>query len=220
MPTGSRWSAEGSGRWKNFRGFRHFAAQVFGWFVLSVVVVGTFVGLATDFFGRHSADSDALSPATATTEWTWIDITATTSASEVPTRTQSDLAKQRLWQQGRESCEGTGGIWIGLVTPPSFPDPLTIDDANAWCLCPAAVASQPGEFLRCALPDLPIVTVDWDEFGRTGQSGGVEELTPLAYRTGATCADGSSSGATGRGACSWHGGVLCWRFSDGSCRRP
>lgn len=38
------------------------------------------------------------------------------------------------------------------------------------------------------------------------------------YRVGAICRDGSSSGATGRGACSWHGGVSCWRMSDGGCR--
>lgn len=36
-------------------------------------------------------------------------------------------------------------------------------------------------------------------------------------RVGATCVDGSSSGATGRGACSHHGGVSCWRMSDGAC---
>ncbi len=30
-------------------------------------------------------------------------------------------------------------------------------------------------------------------------------------RIGALCRDGSRSGATGRGACSWHGGVAEWR---------
>ena len=30
------------------------------------------------------------------------------------------------------------------------------------------------------------------------------------YRTGAVCADGSTSSATGSGACSWHGGVDYW----------
>ena len=30
------------------------------------------------------------------------------------------------------------------------------------------------------------------------------------YRTGAICRDGSRSYATGRGACSWHGGVSYW----------
>ena len=33
-------------------------------------------------------------------------------------------------------------------------------------------------------------------------------------RTGATCNDGSSSSATGRGACSHHGGVMDWRVRD------
>jgi Flp pilus assembly pilin Flp len=31
-------------------------------------------------------------------------------------------------------------------------------------------------------------------------------------RTGATCKDGTSSGATGRGACSRHGGVKEWTY--------
>lgn len=38
-------------------------------------------------------------------------------------------------------------------------------------------------------------------------------------RTGAVCKDGTSSSATGRGACSGHGGVSCWNYSDGSCRK-
>lgn len=38
------------------------------------------------------------------------------------------------------------------------------------------------------------------------------------YRVGAICADGTQSGATGSGACSRHGGVSCWLYSDGSCR--
>lgn len=39
-------------------------------------------------------------------------------------------------------------------------------------------------------------------------------------RIGATCNDGWISGATGSGACSSHGGVRCWRYSDGSCTNP
>jgi hypothetical protein len=33
------------------------------------------------------------------------------------------------------------------------------------------------------------------------------------YRTGAICMDGSRSYATGRGACSWHGGVSEWLYN-------
>jgi len=42
--------------------------------------------------------------------------------------------------------------------------------------------------------------------------------TAQLQRIGAVCRDGSESGATGRGACSRHGGVKCWKFSDGTCR--
>jgi hypothetical protein len=38
-------------------------------------------------------------------------------------------------------------------------------------------------------------------------------ITPTySYRVGAICADGSYSSATGRGACSWHGGVSEWVY--------
>jgi hypothetical protein len=40
------------------------------------------------------------------------------------------------------------------------------------------------------------------------------------YRIGATCVDGWPSSATGSGACSHHGGVSCWRYSDGTCTKP
>ena len=39
-------------------------------------------------------------------------------------------------------------------------------------------------------------------------------------RVGATCNDGTASTATGSGACSGHGGVRCWRYSDGTCTNP
>ena len=38
-------------------------------------------------------------------------------------------------------------------------------------------------------------------------------------RVGAECSDGWDSTATGSGACSSHGGVKCWKYSDGACRK-
>jgi len=40
------------------------------------------------------------------------------------------------------------------------------------------------------------------------------------HRVGAECNDGTSSTATGSGACSHHGGVRCWDYSDGTCTKP
>jgi hypothetical protein len=40
------------------------------------------------------------------------------------------------------------------------------------------------------------------------------------HRVGAKCNDGTTSTATGRGACSHHGGVSCWLYSDGTCTKP
>jgi len=44
-----------------------------------------------------------------------------------------------------------------------------------------------------------------------------EDLGPYvpARRIGAVCRDGSTSAATESGACSWHGGVSEWRYSEG-----
>jgi hypothetical protein len=39
-------------------------------------------------------------------------------------------------------------------------------------------------------------------------------------RTGAKCDDGTTSSATGSGACSGHQGVNCWFYSDGTCTKP
>lgn len=39
-------------------------------------------------------------------------------------------------------------------------------------------------------------------------------------RVGAICNDGTTSTATGSGACSHHGGVSCWLYDDGTCTKP
>ena len=48
---------------------------------------------------------------------------------------------------------------------------------------------------------------------RTKATTAAEQL----HRIGAICRDGSESSAVGRGACSGHGGVRCWKLSDGTC---
>jgi hypothetical protein len=40
------------------------------------------------------------------------------------------------------------------------------------------------------------------------------------HRIGAICNDGATRSATGSGACSHHGGVSCWQYSDGTCTKP
>jgi len=50
--------------------------------------------------------------------------------------------------------------------------------------------------------------------------GAVHQFQYGRYRVGAICNDGWQSSATGRGACSHHGGVNCWLYSDGTCTNP
>ena len=45
-------------------------------------------------------------------------------------------------------------------------------------------------------------------------------ITGNRVRVGAICVDGTTSNATGSGACSHHGGVRCWQYSDGTCTKP
>jgi hypothetical protein len=40
------------------------------------------------------------------------------------------------------------------------------------------------------------------------------------HRIGAQCNDGTTSKATGSGACSHHHGVMCWLYNDGTCTKP
>jgi hypothetical protein len=40
--------------------------------------------------------------------------------------------------------------------------------------------------------------------------------TAQVVSIGAVCRDGTASSAVGRGACSHHGGVQCWKMSDGT----
>lgn len=43
-------------------------------------------------------------------------------------------------------------------------------------------------------------------------NGTVEKYVWEYVRIGAECCDGTTSSATGRGACSWHGGVCNWLY--------
>lgn len=47
----------------------------------------------------------------------------------------------------------------------------------------------------------------------TSQGTKTYTYTPK-YHVGAICSDGTRSYATGRGACSWHGGVSRWLYSE------
>jgi hypothetical protein len=49
---------------------------------------------------------------------------------------------------------------------------------------------------------------------------GASQAQDPRHRIGATCKDGKASKATGSGACSHHGGVDCWQYSDGTCTKP
>lgn len=53
-------------------------------------------------------------------------------------------------------------------------------------------------------------TTGFVQFAKIDKGKAVAETS--RYRVGAVCEDGTRSDATGRGACSWHGGVDRWLY--------
>jgi hypothetical protein len=66
----------------------------------------------------------------------------------------------------------------------------------------ATCGGNGGKYIYWINPPRAEITVCYSSV-RNGGSGG---------RTGAVCNDGTSSSATGSGACSWHGGVWYWTY--------
>lgn len=55
--------------------------------------------------------------------------------------------------------------------------------------------------------------------GKYLKTGKAVVSTTSSYRTGAICRDGTRSSATGRGACSHHGGVDRWTYAESTSVR-
>ena len=63
---------------------------------------------------------------------------------------------------------------------------------------------------------LPISQSSFVVANATPEYGYDDVSEMLVHRVGAKCCDGANSKATGRGACSHHGGVKYWKLSDGT----
>lgn len=65
---------------------------------------------------------------------------------------------------------------------------------------------------NCWYDEYPNTTLHWTEYTYTvpSYSGSKGTTNTGGYRTGAICRDGWRSSATGKGACSHHGGVSYW----------
>ena len=70
--------------------------------------------------------------------------------------------------------------------------------------------NTPGHY-NCWYDNYPGTTVHWTEYTRSYYTPSYSPTyNSPNYRTGAICRDGWRSSATGRGACSHHGGVAYW----------
>jgi hypothetical protein len=63
--------------------------------------------------------------------------------------------------------------------------------------------------LLVALLITPIITIN-----NINAETSVKVVNVYVHRVGCKCCDGRNSSATGRGACSHHGGVRYWKMSD------
>lgn len=88
-------------------------------------------------------------------------------------------------------------------------------------LCCLAGWSLYGQALRSE----PDTAAELFEVWRASEQGSgrrteVRVMPGKGRRIGAICVDGSTSKATGRGACSGHGGVAYWLYEDSTGRQP
>jgi hypothetical protein len=84
----------------------------------------------------------------------------------------------------------------------------------------ATITVRPPTATRIVITPVISVPTQRPTVAPTRRPAATATIPVSRYRTGATCKDGTSSSATGKGACSRHGGVSCWRYSDGTCTSP
>lgn len=112
---------------------------------------------------------------------------------------------------------GVAGAWSGHPAQEAVPQSFTSAPASTLAPAPGISASPAPTATPTPTPtpaiehDAPVHTV------KTGAKPTPPKLLPTRgtpVRVGATCRDGSSSDATGQGACSWHGGVKRWLYDQ------
>lgn len=125
-----------------------------------------------------------------------------------------------LWSAPPAGCPATGYV-VQAGTAPGLTDLAVINVGAATTL--SASAELGTYYIR-------VIAVN--PFGGSGATSDVVLGVGIAppppapapptsrFRVGAVCNDSTLSTATGSGACSSHGGVRCWRYSDGGCTFP
>lgn len=140
---------------------------------------------------------------TATPTWTDVVPTATFSALLAATETLTPTATTE------PSATPTVAATATLTPPPLATATRTPRPAvyPTWTTAPPAIPTD--------TPPPPAAAIVADTPTPEPQP---TELPAASSRVGARCVDGTTSTATGSGACSHHGGVSCWLMSDGTCQ--
>jgi hypothetical protein len=144
---------------------------------------------------------------------------ATTAAivASIPTATQTATATLTPTNTLTPTITFTA-----TITPtPTITNTPTITDTPTSTFTPTITFTPTKtNTLRPTITKTPLPTSTLSASGGGGGGGSGGGGSSGRVRTGALCNDGTTSGATGRGACSHHNGVKCWYYSDGSCTLP
>jgi len=109
----------------------------------------------------------------------------------------------------------TSQTTISAQTSASPARPTTAEAAPS--AAPAETPTTEASSTPTATPTVePDEQIDKVTLGKKPVSPKLLPTHGTSVRVGATCRDGSSSYATGRGACSWHGGVAHWEYEQPS----
>lgn len=140
-----------------------------------------------------------------------------------PTPTPTTFTLSGLVQDATDSSR-LSGVAVRITDGPNANRSTTTDSAGSYSLASLQQSGLTVSFSRSGYNTLTRgVTLTQNtslSVSLTRMLAPAPTPSPGRYRIGAVCRDGTLSSATGSGACSQHGGVACWRYSDGTCTNP
>jgi hypothetical protein len=161
---------------------------------------------------------------------TQADAVATCANDPDPLAGPFPAVGQHVWMEGRYVLDTQHGSWAelhplyrwgpegappaGTPAPSATRVPILPSEIVTFTPAPAQPSATQAQQIEPTATEAAIAPSDTPAPADTATPAGPR------VRVGALCNDGTSSNATGSGACSHHGGVKCWKYSDGTCTKP
>jgi len=180
-------------------------------------VLAAFLVLTSLLAGPIAGAEAAPLPALVTTH---VYMATATVTRAHPTMNQTETVSARLLDHGKGMAGALMTTRWYYKTTVSSCSGITL--ASGWATCSRSIShATPGYAVRISISfakagqTLANTSTSFTPAGASGTSGSNAGGTSTGggssgARIGATCRDGSHSNATGRGACSHHGGVGQW----------